>query len=282
MSWWPAPAAASTAGGSSHIRAAQAQAFSRRIRFSQGELVTASALVGPRGHSERLSTSFTIARLSRYRPPSAGAPAPAKAGATQSFVSQPALHPPKDPWGDGNLILSARNTWAAYEISHLSGAVLWRLGGKRSSFKMGSGTGTAWQHDVRWQPDYTLTIFDNGAVPRVHSQLRVIHERIDWAHRKVTLVGRDVRTPALLTGSQGDDQLLSDGDSFVGWGEEPYFTEFGPTGQILFEGRIPYPGQSYRAFRFPWSATPAARPAVAVISKAGRRRCMRVGTGLPA
>ena len=27
-------------------------------------------------------------------------------------------------------------------------------------------------------------------------------------------------------GSQGNDQILSDGNSFVGWGEEPYFTEF--------------------------------------------------------
>ena len=146
----------------------------------------------------------------------------------------------------------------------MSGAILWRLGGKHSSFKMGAGTGTAWQHDVRWQPDHTLTVFDNGGYPGVHSQSRVIRERIDWSHRKVTLVGRDVRTPALLSGSQGNDQVLANGNSFVGWGEEPYFTEFGPTGQILFEGHLPSPGESYRAFRFPWSATPAASPVVAI------------------
>jgi hypothetical protein len=144
---------------------------------------------------------------------------------------------------------------------------MWRVGGKHSSFKMGSGTGTAWQHDVTWQPDHTLTIFDNGATPKEHSQSRVVHERIDWSHREVTLIGRDARTPALLSGSQGNDQVLPDGNSFVGWGEDPYFTEFSPTGQILFEGHIPSPGQSYRAFRFPWSATSAAPPAVAVTSK---------------
>ena len=70
-----------------------------------------------------------------------------------------------DPWGDGNFLISSRNTWAAYEIDHNTGAILWRLGGRHSSFKMGPGTGTAYQHDVRWQPDQTLTIFDNGAVP---------------------------------------------------------------------------------------------------------------------
>jgi hypothetical protein len=169
-----------------------------------------------------------------------------------------------DPWGDGNFVISSRNTWAAYEIDHVSGAILWRLGGRRSSFRMGPGTGTAWQHDVRWQPDHTLTIFDNGASPKQHSQSRVIREQLDWPRREVTLVGRDVRSPPLLTGSQGDDQVLADGNSFVGWGEEPYFTEFSPSGQIVFEGHFPFPGESYRAFRFAWSATPAAPPALAV------------------
>ena len=31
---------------------------------------------------------------------------------------------------DGNLIVSGRNTWAAYKIDHTTGAVIWRLGGK--------------------------------------------------------------------------------------------------------------------------------------------------------
>src|ERR1019366_1758913 len=175
-----------------------------------------------------------------------------------------------DPWGDGNLIVSARNTWTAYEINHVTGAVVWRLGGKRSSFKMGAGTGTAYQHDVRWQPDHTLTIFDNGGVPKAHSQTRVIRERIDWAHRQGTLVSRYGRTPGPLAGHQGDDEVLGNGNSFVGWGEDPYFSEFSPTGQMLFDGHLPAPGQSYRAYRFPWSATPAAPPSVAVSARGGQ------------
>jgi hypothetical protein len=169
-----------------------------------------------------------------------------------------------DPWGDGNFIVSSRNTWAAYEINHLSGAVMWRLGGKHSSFRMGPGTGFAYQHDVRWQPNHTLTLFDDGATPKAHSQSRAISESIDWAHRSVGLVGRDVHTPPILTGSQGNDQILPGGNSFVGWGEEPYITEFSPSGQVLFDAHFPSPGQSYRAYRFPWSATPAAPPAVGV------------------
>ena len=171
-----------------------------------------------------------------------------------------------DPWGDGNFMISSRNTWAGYEIDGHTGAVLWRLGGKHPSFHMGSGTGTAWQHDIRWQPDHTITLFDDGAVPAAHSQSRALHERIDWRHRTVKLLGRDVRARALLTGSQGNDQALPGGGSFVGWGELPYFTEFGPSGQTLFEANIPYPGESYRAYTFPWTGTPANPPAFAVAS----------------
>jgi hypothetical protein len=167
-----------------------------------------------------------------------------------------------DPLGDGDFIISSRNTWASYEIDHVSGAIQWRLGGRHSSFKMGPGTGTAWQHDVRWQPDRSLTIFDNGAVPKAHSETRILHERIDFVHRKVHLVTR--WGAHILSGSQGNSQALPGGNFFVGWGEAPYLTEYGPSGQILFSARFPQPGQSYRAFRSPWSATPSSVPAIAV------------------
>jgi len=169
-----------------------------------------------------------------------------------------------DPWGDGNFLISARNTWAGYEIDHETGQILWRLGGKRSSFKLGPGTGTAWQHDIRWQPDHTITLFDNGDSPREHPQTRVLHERIDWADRTVSLISQDVHTPSLLAESQGSDQLLPGGGSFVGWGALPYVSEFSPTGQLVFDARLASPGYSYRAFTYPWSGTPATPPALAL------------------
>jgi hypothetical protein len=167
-----------------------------------------------------------------------------------------------DPWGDGNFIISSRNTWAAYEINHITGAIMWRLGGRKSSFKMGAGTGTAYQHDVRWHSDHTLTIFDNGAVPKVHSESRVLRESIDFTHDAVHLVTR--WSGKILSGSQGNVEELPGGGAFVGWGEEPYLTEFSPTGQILFSARFPQPGQSYRAFRFAWQGAPTSAPALMV------------------
>ncbi len=186
------------------------------------------------------------------------------------------------PGGDEDLLISSRNTWAGYELDKHTGQILWRLGGKRSSFRMGPGTGTAWQHDIRWQPDGTITIFDDGDFPKVHSQSRAIRERIDWRTKSVSLVARYVRSPPLLAGSQGNDQVLTaagpssgdggggaGGDSFVGWGERPYFSEFSPTGQALFDAHMPFPDQSYRAYTYPWTGTPASPPSVAISPGAG-------------
>ena len=55
-------------------------------------------------------------------------------------------------------------------------------------------------------------------------------------------------------------QALADGDVFVGWGSEPYFSEFSAGGQLLYDAHMHGSYQSYRAYRFPWTGTPA-RPA---------------------
>ena len=39
--------------------------------------------------------------------------------------------------GNGNVIISSRDTWAVYDVAHQTGAIVWTLGGKSSSFKIG-------------------------------------------------------------------------------------------------------------------------------------------------
>ena len=134
---------------------------------------------------------------------------------------------------------------------------------------MEKGTQTAYQHDIRWHPDGTLTAFDDGSSPQVHHQSRVIHEEIDWATKTVKLINEDVHNPSLVANSQGNDQLMSNGDSFVGWGAQPYFTEYGPSGQTLFDAHLPTPGESYRAYRFQWSGTPSSPPSIAADKASG-------------
>ena len=75
----------------------------------------------------------------------------------------------------GNLLVSARNTSTIYKVDRASGAILWRLGGKKSDFKMGAGTTFALQHDVRRHPDGSLTIFDDGQTPGTTSRAIVLN-----------------------------------------------------------------------------------------------------------
>src|SRR5215212_3434190 len=89
---------------------------------------------------------------------------------------------------DGNLLISARNTWSVYKVERNSGEVLWRLGGKNSDFEMGPGTRTAFQHDARRHEGGTITIFDNGAHPQVHEESRAILVELDEEKMSATLV----------------------------------------------------------------------------------------------
>lgn len=174
-----------------------------------------------------------------------------------------------DPSGDGNFLISSRNMRAGYEINHVTGQILWHLGGKKSSFKMGPGTTTAYQHDIQWQSDGTITIFDNGGSPPVHKESRALREKINFQAKTVQVVSIFNHNPPLVANSQGDVQLLSNGNTFVGWGAQPVFSEFGPKGEVLFNAQLPAGASSYRAYRFPWSGTPGEPPTVAVQNGSG-------------
>lgn len=161
---------------------------------------------------------------------------------------------------DGDLIVSARNTSAVYKVNRQTGQIRWRLGGKRSDFSMGPGTTFALQHDARRQPDGTITIFDDGQAPG-HSRAIVL--RLDESAMTATLVREYLQPQALLATSQGNVQVLPTGNVFVGWGALPRFSEFGATGQLLYDATFTAT-QSYRDYRFPWVGRPAAAPDLAV------------------
>jgi hypothetical protein len=169
---------------------------------------------------------------------------------------------------DGDLLVSARNTWTVYKVDRDTGEVLWRLGGKKSDFEMGPGTQIAFQHDARRLPDGTISIFDNGGGPKVHDQSRGILVGLDEKAMKATLVREYASSQGLLATSQGNMQALANGNVLVGWGSEPFISEFSRDGKLLFNARLPHEGESYRAFRFPWSGHPNANPAVAVERRA--------------
>jgi hypothetical protein len=166
---------------------------------------------------------------------------------------------------DGNLLVSARNTHTVYKIQRGTGNVMWRLGGKRSDYALGRNVRFAWQHDARRHPDGTISIFDNGAAPRVHRQSRVIFIRLDKRRMRAHLARYIVHRPPRLAINQANAQLLPRQHVLVGWGHEPYVTEYDRRGRVVLDLRFGGGGaDSYRAFRFQWVGRPHTRPAVAV------------------
>lgn len=164
---------------------------------------------------------------------------------------------------DGNLLVSARNTWAVYKVDRSTGSVLWRLNGKHSDFRMTGASDFEWQHDVRRQPDGTISVFDNASYPDEEPLSRPMVLAVDETHRTASLL-RQYTHPGLRASSQGNIQLLPNGNAFVGWGALPNFTEFSSGGEILFDAHFAPAVQSYRALRSPWVGRPSDLPALAV------------------
>ena len=172
-----------------------------------------------------------------------------------------------DPLANGDLLVSSRNTWTTYLISERTGTVLWRLGGKHSSFSFAAGAKFAWQHDAELLPDGTISLFDNEAAPAAGKQSRVLDIALDTDAHTATLVRQlTYPGPGILSDSQGDVQELSNGDDLVGWGQVGVVSEFSSTGQLTFDMHFASPANSYRAFRYPWSAQPTTAPALQAAS----------------
>ncbi len=170
---------------------------------------------------------------------------------------------------DGGLLVSARSTHTVYKLTR-DGAIVWRLGGRRSDFAMGPGSEFAWQHHARRRPNGTITIFDNGATPAVERRSRALVLELD-ERRMSAALRHQYAHPGVLAGSQGSVQLLPNGNVFVGWGEVPRVSEFTADGRLVFDALLGARYESYRAFRAPWTGRPAERPALA-LGGSGERR----------
>ncbi|MDQ6820771.1 MAG: arylsulfotransferase family protein [Actinomycetota bacterium] len=173
---------------------------------------------------------------------------------------------------DGNYVLSARNTWAAYKVDRLTGALIWRLGGKHSSFKLANGLYWAFQHDVRIRSnnDWFVTLFDDDRPSR--HQSRGIKLYLNLRQMTARQVAQHPHSPSIYSSFEGNFQQLSGRHDFLGWGQQSFFSEYDQFGNLVFDGhfiddKLPFPNPSYRAYKFVWNGTPATLPALAAVPK---------------
>ncbi len=177
------------------------------------------------------------------------------------------------PLPNGDLLISMRNTWAVYLVDPATDQTLWTLGGKQSSFSFGRGAKFALQHDARLVDpsqgglgsDVELTVFDDNAHGRPSKGIVL---SLNTTTYQATLVQAYHHDLSLRVGVEGSMQLLPNGNALVGWGAEPYFSEYSAAGAQLLDVRLPPLDSSYRAlFTNTWVGTPYYPPRGAVRGK---------------
>jgi hypothetical protein len=164
---------------------------------------------------------------------------------------------------DGNLLISSRFTWAVYKVNRHTGKIMWELGGKQSTFRLEAAPGQvldrageifAYQHDPEAVGNGAYTVFDDesGGGAGLLPYSRVVTVQLNLATKVATLVKSVKQPEGLVTTAEGNAQTTRDGDLFVGWGVQPYISEFSPSGKLLFNAQLLGGLSSYRAYRLPW------------------------------
>jgi len=165
---------------------------------------------------------------------------------------------------DGNILLSSRNTSEITKIDRNTGAIIWRLGGVRSSFTFPNDPldGPRNQHAVRMVGTNLYTLFDDGNLhnPPVS---RGVEFQVDTNAMTASVVWQypPVTTTALYSYYMGNTQRLTNGNTLIDWAVTnlPKLTEIAPDGTKAFEMNWLNYWEAYRVWRCTWHAV-AAQP----------------------
>jgi hypothetical protein len=149
---------------------------------------------------------------------------------------------------DNNLIVSMRSQCQIIKINRQTGAVMWRLGGKNSDFKLTSNEIFLFQHHASLTDNnQTLLLFDDGDA-KLRAFSRVDEFQLDEVNKMVD----DFKTfniPEPFTAIMGSVQKMGN-EYFIGGGSGNYVLEVNyVTGQKIMELKSSL-YSTYRAFKY--------------------------------
>ena len=177
---------------------------------------------------------------------------------------------------NNTLLISMRNMWAIYNIDKETGNIIWQLGGKQSDFTLEPKAKFYWQHDARYRSGKRISLFDDGCCASTssppESKAHGLILKLDFQDMTANVDRGYYHDPMLYVPSQGNLQKLSNGNQLVGWGQEPYVSEFANAGNteknpslnFLYDMQFPNQNLSYRAFKNKWIGLPLYPPSIAV------------------
>ena len=166
------------------------------------------------------------------------------------------------------VLISMRDTSGVYEIDQGTGKLLWEISPSHSTFKKRKGVEFHFQHDARLEGKHleTLTLFDDEAGPPIYGVSKGLVLKL--SKRAVKLVHSYHESQSIVALAEGGMQVLPHGEAVLSYGSTQYIAEFSKrggkkkNGVLLFEAQLPQGDGTYRAERFPWSATPNSKPVV--------------------
>jgi hypothetical protein len=161
--------------------------------------------------------------------------------------------------GAGNLIVSFRNLGEVTKIDGRTGAVLWRLGGRRNEFAFSDTPVPSFvgQHSARAYAPGAILLLDNIGDP---AQSRAERYEIDERTRTARLVQSYGSTPGAVTLIGGSVQPLPGGRTLVSFGTAGRVEEYDADGRVVW--RIDgHAGYVFRAQRIRSLYAPGADPA---------------------
>jgi hypothetical protein len=186
--------------------------------------------------------------------------------------------------GNGTFLVSMRNTWSAYLVNRATNAVVWTLSGnpKVSTFALPRNAQFQWQHDVELHRGNVVTVFDdaccgiksisNGAaqffLPAPSPRGLVL--RLNTATHTGSLASSYSPNKKFNTAFLGNIQQLPGGNVSIGWGSQPFFSEYSSKGNLLLDAVWPKPDLNYRTYVQRWTATPFFPPSGAVRASRGK------------
>src|SRR5699024_793752 len=159
-------------------------------------------------------------------------------------------------------------------IDRDTGALDWILGGTASDFTMDDDAVFAWQHAAARDDDGTLVLLDNHARNADDDQSsRGLRLTLD-EEAMTASVHTEYRPPAERpAGSMANLQLLENGNVVIGWGQQPFYSEYTRDGELIYDvchgdachgDDIEGGGGSYRAYKAAWEGHPTTDPDVVI------------------
>lgn len=188
---------------------------------------------------------------------------------------------------EGHFIVSVRGPSAIYKVDGSTGDIIWRLGGKEDDFGIAEEDTFWYQHDARWlnssgtNPRY-MSLFDNNVsceclsyphdalalTPKITKgdasgpAIEPLSARgMIWAIDEEALSAElvySVRAPSgRHSSSQGGmHQLPNEEGYFIGWGSEPFYSQFDNAGSLVYDVAFAPENstgpQAYRVYKHFW------------------------------